>query len=472
MPKGKILVADDDKNVVFALRRTFEEDGFDVISAADGFEALEKLQTEEPDLVFMDVTMPKMSGLEALQKIKEMGSDVPVVVITGYGTMRTAIQAVQLGAYEYITKPLDVDKVQVVAQRALEMMRLHHEVKHLRSKLDAPIHDYEFVGNDPKIQEIFKTIGAVTATPNSTNVLILGESGTGKELVARAIHESGSHSQAPFVAINCTVLPDNLLESELFGHEKGAFTGATERKLGKFEVAKDGTLFLDEIGDMSPMLQQKLLRVLQEREFERLGGHELIPVKARFIAASNRDLEAEIEAGNFRQDLFFRLNVITIRIPPLRERKQDIPLLVNHFLAKYCQRLGKHIKVVAPEVMSALMAYDYPGNVRELENLIERAVAIEKGEVLLPTALPDGFLANPAPADADIPIHSTNLREARRSVLAAFEKKFICERLKAHRGNVTAAAREAGIERRSFQRMMKKYGIRSEAFRHDSNETG
>ncbi len=471
MAKGKILVADDDKNVVFALRRTFEEDGFAVIPAADGFEALEKLQAEHPDLVFMDVTMPKLSGLEALKRIKEMGFEVPVIVITGYGTMRTAIQAVQLGAYEYITKPLDVDKVQVVAQRALEMIRLHDEVKDLRSKLESPVHDYEIIGNDPKIQEMFKTIGAVTATPNSTNVLILGESGTGKELVARAIHESGPHSGAPFVAINCTVLPDNLLESELFGHEKGTFTGATERKLGKFEVARDGTLFLDEIGDMSPKLQQKLLRVLQEREFERLGGHKLIPVRARFVAASNKDLEAEIEAGTFRQDLFFRLNVITIRIPPLRERRQDIPLLANHFLAKYCQRLGKHIKMISSEVMAALESYDYPGNVRELENLIEHAVTIEKSEVLLPESLPASFKPGTAVTDDDIPIRSTNLREARRHVLAAFEKKFISERLKANRGNVSAAAREAGIERRSFQRMMKKYGIRSEPFRRDPGET-
>jgi DNA-binding NtrC family response regulator len=461
----KILIADDDKNIQFAFRKTFEKEGYAVVTAATGGEALEIIENTTLSLIFMDVTMPEMTGLDALKEIKERGLDIPVVVITGYGTMQTAVKAVQLGAYEYITKPLDVDKIRVVAQRALEMVQLREEVKDLRAQLRQPFSEYEIIGNHPKIQEIFKTIGAITATPNTTNVLIFGESGTGKELVARAIHDMGRTSDRPFVAINCTVLPENLLESELFGHEKGSFTGATERKLGKFEIAKDGTLFLDEIGDMSPNLQQKLLRVLQQREFERLGGHRLIPVRARFIAASNKDLEREIEAGRFRQDLYFRINVISIRIPPLRERQDDIPLLAEHFLTKYSQRMNKSVKKISQEVLERLMQYDYPGNVRELENIIEHGVTLEKGDVLTLNSLPLYLGQTQANSFVDVPIMHTNLKEARRIILEAFERKFVLECLKATSGNVSASARQAGIERQSFQRIMKKYGIRSEEFR-------
>ncbi|RMF56333.1 MAG: sigma-54-dependent Fis family transcriptional regulator, partial [Calditrichaeota bacterium] len=354
MARQKILIADDDKNIQFAFRKTFEKDGFKVITAANGREAVEKLEAEHPVLVFMDVAMPGMSGLEALETFKERGVTTPVVVITGFGTMQTAVKAVQLGAYEYLTKPLDVEKVRVVANRALEMVRLREEVANLKAKLNQPVREYELVGNDEKMHEIFKLIGVITTTPNTTNVLISGESGTGKELVARAIHQSGPAALEPFVAINCTVLPENLLESELFGHEKGAFTGADRRKLGKFEVAKGGTIYLDEIGDMSPNLQQKLLRVLQERVFERLGGNETIAVRARFIASTNKDLEKEVRLGNFREDLYFRLNVFNIKLPPLRERRGDIPVLANYFLAKYSHRFQKSVSGLSDEAMDLL----------------------------------------------------------------------------------------------------------------------
>lgn len=465
MGKKKILIADDDKNIQFAFRKTFEDDGFTVLTAANGDEALEKVEAEHPNLIFMDVAMPGTSGLEAIAAIKQKGIKIPVVVITGFGTMQTAVKAIQLGAYEYLTKPLDVEQVRVVAQRALEMVRLREEVEDLKAKLSQPIQDYELIGNDLKMQEIYKIIGTITTTPNTTNVLISGESGTGKELVARAIHNSGPQAGDPFVAINCTVLPENLLESELFGHERGAFTGADRRKLGKFEVAKQGTIYLDEIGDMSPNLQQKLLRVLQERTFERLGGNESIEVQARFLSSTNKDIEKEIRLNNFREDLYFRLNVFHVKIPALRERSSDIPLLANCFLVKYSQRFHKSIRAISDESMALLENYAFPGNVRELENAVEHAVALEKGEILMAESFPPQLKPDHLAAQIDIPITSSILRQARRDIIEAFEKKFLAQRLRANKGNVTAAAKEARIERQSFQRMMKKYGIDSSDFR-------
>lgn len=465
MAKEKILIADDDENIVYAFRKTLEPKGYKVVSAANGNEALERLQREKPDTLFLDIAMPGIDGLSVLEKLKAQGFDLPVIVITGHGTMQTAIRAIQLGAYEYLIKPLDVDKVRVLADRAVETVRLRREVSDLRSRLSRPIQEYELIGNDPAMQEVYKVIGAVTTTPNSTNVLITGESGTGKELVARAIHNSGSHSDAQFVAINCTVLPETLLESELFGHEKGAFTGAHEKKLGKFEVVGEGTLLLDEIGDMSPRLQQKLLRVVEERCFQRLGGHENISVRARFIAATNKDLAHEIKKERFREDLFFRLNVITIKLPPLRDRKSDISVLANYFLVKYRQKFGKNIRGISREVMETLCQYPYPGNVRELENLIQRAVAMEKNGLLSPDSISPAFLRQKDDRAPDMPVVHENLARARQVAIEAFERKFVIERLKASRGNVTEAAQTAGVERQSLQRLMKKYEIRSEKYR-------
>lgn len=465
MAAEKIMIADDDRNILFAFKKTFEQSGHSVVTVSSGEEVLPAIARERPAVLFLDVAMHQMNGLDILAKLKEQGSDLPVIIITAFGTMQTAIRAMQLGAYEYLTKPLDVDKVRTLARRAIEMVRLRDEVKDLRRKLTQPQRAYELIGNTAVMQEVYKRIGAVTTTPNTTNAIIFGESGTGKELVARAIHQSGPHAEAPFVAINCTVLPETLLESELFGHEKGTFTGADSRKLGKFEIAGEGTLLLDEIGDMPAKLQQKLLRVVQERCFERVGGHESIPLRARIITATNRNLEDEVQRGNFREDLYFRLNVIEIRMPPLRRRRDDIPLLVDHFLAKYSQQFHKCISRLVPEVMQSFMRYDFPGNVRELENLIERAVALEKGEVLTLEAFPPHLFVPRDQQAFDLPILHENLAEARQAVLEAFERKFIIERLKASHGNVTDAARVAGIERQSFQRLMKKYEVHSEDFR-------
>ncbi len=465
MSRKKILIVDDDPNIVFAFKKMFEKEGYRTISEGDGVGGLEAIQKEEPDLAFMDVSMPKMDGLEVLEKIKKMGLDVPVVIITGFGTMQTAIRAVQLGAYEYITKPLDVDKVRITARRALEARRMREEIKDLRAKLDSYYSEDTLIGNDPGMQEVCKTMGAVTATPNATTVLIQGESGTGKELVARAIHNNSESSSGPFVAIKCTALPSELLESELFGYETGAFTGATARKAGKFEVAKDGTIFLDEIAGFSLNLQQKLLRVLQEREFQRLGGNQTLKVDARFIVATNKDLESEVKKGNFREDLYFRVNVIPIYLPPLRERRDDITLLADHFLTKYKSSLRKKIKLMSDETLEILLGYDWPGNVRELKNVIQRCVVIEKGEVILPRSLPERVRSEDRTVEMDIPLVSTNLKQARKSVLEAFEKKFVREALRATAGNVTEAAKRAGIERQSFHRMISKYGMSPEDFR-------
>jgi DNA-binding NtrC family response regulator len=467
--RNTILIVDDERTIRLAMKRVFEREGYRTALASDGREAIRSIGREEPSVVFLDVAMPGMDGLETLQRIKEMRAHLPVVIMTGFGSMETAIRAVQLGAYDYITKPLDLNQVRTITRRAMETVRLKDEIRSLKTRLDhgAPPEDrFRIVGEDPKMQAVYKVIGTVTTTPNTTNVLITGESGTGKELVARAIHNSGPSRDEPFVAVNCTVLPETLLESELFGHERGAFTGATERKLGKFEAARAGTIFLDEIGDISVSLQKKLLRVLQEREFERLGGNELIPVRARFVASTNRDLEAEVSAGGFREDLYYRLNVISIRLPPLRERREDIPLLCEHFLRKYNRRFGKSIEGISAEVMDRLMASPFPGNIRELENIIERGVAMEPGNMLLPSSLPASMRTGAGrEGGVPIPVTSLVLEEARRDVLRLFEARYLEELLRATRGNVSKAAEKAGVDRRTIQRMAKRAGIRAADFR-------
>ena len=337
--KKKILIVDDDKSIRYAFRKTFAGNEFDVFEASDGKEALKVLKNIQPHVIFLDYSMPELDGFGVMEAMRDQGIDIPTIVITGYGNMNTAIKAVQLGAYEYVTKPLDVDKVRNLAKRAIEIYELKKKVVGLESTIQSLPRQYEFIGNDPKIQEIFKTIGAITSTPNEINVLIYGESGTGKELVARAIHSHGQNSGQPFIGINCTVFPESLMESELFGHEKGAFTGAIDKRIGKFEAAQSGTIFLDEIGDLSPHLQQKFLRVLQERCFERIGSNSLIQINSRIIAATNHNLEIEIKEGRFREDLFYRLNVIAVHIPALRERKDDIPLLADFFLEKYSNQM-------------------------------------------------------------------------------------------------------------------------------------
>ena len=467
MKRDTILIVDDDPNILYAMRIVFEKEGYGVVEAEGGEKGLQVFNRERPDLVFLDVTMPDMCGLDVLRSIREH-SDIPVVVITGYGTMETAIKAVQLGAYEYITKPLDQDKIRLLAKRALETFRLKKEVERLQVQLDRRGHPFVLIGNSPVMQEIYKSIGAITTTPNTTTVLLQGESGTGKELVARAIHENSGNREEPFVVVNCTVLPEDLLESELFGHEKGAFTGAAERKPGKLELAHNGTILFDEISELSPKLQAKLLRLLQQREFERLGGNEVLKVQARFIAASNRNLEELVKQQRIREDLFYRLKVITIHLPPLRERKEDLPLLIHHIVAKCNATLGKSISAVEPDLMTKLRANDFPGNVRELENIIERAMVVNKGNVLRAESLEHTFAADVSPdAQEGIPISSLELHTARRHLLDKFERKFLEKLLAAANGSITEAARLAKIRRQSLHRMLKRHNFRAEDFRED-----
>lgn len=463
--KVTILVVDDDEKILFAFKQVFKRERHRCVTATSGTAALEKITAEHPAVIFMDIAMPALDGLETLQQIKERDRTVPVIIITGHGTMQTAIKAMQFGAFDYLTKPLDVEKIRELTQKALANNQPTSAALDSHTRLKADIIDrYELVGDSRTMQEIYKVIGSVAMTPNETSVLVTGETGTGKELVARAIHHSSPVASEPFVAINCTALPEMLLESELFGHEKGSFTGAVERKLGKFEIAQRGTIFLDEIGTLSPALQQKLLRVLQEREFERVGGNETLHVHARFITATNLDLSFEVKRKKFREDLFFRLNVVAIHIPPLRERQEDIPLLADYFLRKYTERIKKSIRGFSSESMDFLRRYPFPGNVRQLENIIERAVIFAKGDTIMPDVLREPVLISSTDSGL-LPVVSPVFARSRAYVLKAFEKQFLHERLKKHHGNVTAAAKESNMTRQNFQRLMKKYKIKSNNFR-------
>ncbi len=462
--KPKILFVDDDENVLYAARQVFVKEGYTSIIARDGEEALEKILSEDPAVVFMDITMPKVDGLEALAEIRQQNRSLPVVIVTGLGTMQRAIRAMQLGAFEYITKPLDVQKIRDVTRRAI-MTSGSAPAFHSDVSFSATVEDrHDIVGNSAVMQEVYKLIGSVSTTPNHTSVLITGESGTGKELIARAIHANSANADQPFVAINCTALPETLLESELFGHERGAYTGAGERKLGKFEIAGRGSIFLDEIGNLPPTLQQKLLRVLQEREFERVGGNDLIHVEARFITATNVNIQARVKRGTFREDLFYRLNVVTIHLPPLRERIEDIGLLADYFLRRYAAQLKRQVRGFSREANELLRTYHYPGNVRELENIVERAVMLSRGTVILPHTLGEMSGTTSAGSGA-LPISSTVFKDARDMILAKFEKQFLEQQLRNHSGNVAAAARASKMSRQYFQRLMEKHGVRAGHFR-------
>lgn len=463
--RSRLLIVDDDEKILYAFQEVFRKDGFDTIVARDGNEALREVAASRPRAVIMDITMPHVDGLEALRAIKQRNPSIPVILVTGFGTMQTAIKAMQLGAFEYLTKPLDVTMVRDVVRRALTSTDHRENAGKNEVSFNAQtLNRYEIIGRSTQMQAVYKFIGSISTTPNHTSVLIFGESGTGKELVARAIHANGPYAQQPFIAINCTAFPETLLESELFGYEKGAFTGAEEAKLGKFEAAGCGTVFLDEIGNLPPLLQQKLLRVLQEREFERLGGNETRRVEARFISATNQDLAAEVKRKTFRDDLYFRLNVATVHLPPLRERGDDIPLLAGHFLMKYNNQLKKSIQRFSDESIHLLRNYSYPGNVRELENIVERAVMLTHGEVMLPHDI--GELHAPLVSSSSaLPIVSSVFSKSRAHVIGLFEKKFVAQQLSLFRGNVTAAAKASKMTRQNFQRLMKKYGLESSTFK-------
>ncbi len=382
-----ILLIDDDVKLTESIELNVGEGRYEWIVAHEGEKGLEQISETDPDLVICDIRMPKMDGITLLEKIKEIRDDLPVIMITAYEDMETTIQAMQLGAFEYVRKPVGPAELELTIDRALKAVQRERRLSDIVSEISARYKMNNLVGSTPAMQEIFKTIGQVTSS--RVSVLITGESGTGKELIAKAVHYNSPRSEAPFVPINVSAIPVGLIESELFGHEKGAFTGAVATTKGKFELALDGTVFLDEIGDMPLSVQSKVLRILQEREFNRVGGHKRIPFAARVIAATHRDLEKMVSESAFREDLYYRLAVVRIKVPPIRERKEDIPRLVEFLIDKINQDLGATVRKVDPETMNRLVAHNYPGNVRELENMLRHAVVMAKGDMLMPEYLPD-----------------------------------------------------------------------------------
>lgn len=384
--KKMILVVEDEKPLRIALCNLLQDEGFCILEAEDGKIALELMRDNRPNLIITDLKMPKVDGMKLLKRIKEMDQSLPVIVITAYGTSSTAIDAMKHGAYDYITKPFDLDEVLLTVKRALSHEALAMEVKALKDELSEKYRIDNIIGNSSQMQDIYKTIGRIAES--KATVLIQGESGTGKELVANAVHYNSLRKNGSFIKMNCAALPETLLESELFGHEKGSFTGAVTARRGKFEAAHGGTIFLDEIGEMSPMLQSKLLRILQDQTFDRIGGNQSITVDVRVIAATNKNLEEEVKKGRFREDLYYRLNVVFIHIPPLRSRKEDIIPLIEYFLTKYSSEVKSETIGISKAVVDILLNYDWPGNVRELENVIERSIVFSGGKTIVPEHLP------------------------------------------------------------------------------------
>jgi two-component system nitrogen regulation response regulator GlnG len=467
---GRVLIADDEDSLRWVLEKGLRQAGYDVAVARDGEGALRAFEAEPCDLVLLDVRMPGLDGLTVLARLRERHPDVHVVVMTAHGTMDTAIQAMQRGAYDYIAKPFDLDEMLLLVERALSARRLTQEVARLRTGLQEVREFSALIGRHPRMQDVYKTIGRIAGS--DVTVLLRGESGTGKELVARALHHYSRRSGRPFVGVSCAAIPGTLLESEMFGHERGAFTDAKERKLGKFELAHGGTLYLDEIGDMPVELQTKLLRALQERAIERVGGQEPIRVDVRVLAATNRDLEAAMREGRFREDLYYRLNVVTLNLPPLRERRRDIPLLVEHFLAKHAEEIGE--RGVAPEALDRLIGHDWPGNVRELENVVQRAMVMATSGVILPEHLPIG----PVSAAASVAVDATleeiierklldcvrGLRERSSAnlydlIVGLVEKPLLRAVLRETGGNQVRAAQILGINRNTLRKKLTEHGI-------------
>ncbi len=451
-----LLIIDDEKSLLEVLEVVFKKEGYEVKTATSGGEALEILNGNSVDLVITDIRMPHISGMEILRYVKENKPEVPVIVITAYGSISQAVEALKAGALDYIVKPFDVEELKILVARGLERKHLEMENILLKKDLKEKFRFEDMIGKSRVMQEIYLLIEKVAGTDST--VLITGESGTGKELAARAIHNLSRRKDKPFVTINCAALPENLLESELFGHTKGAFTGAVAEKKGMFEVANKGTLFLDEIGEMSPWLQVKLLRALQEKKIRRVGGTEEIPVDVRVIAATNQDLKKRIEEGKFREDLFYRLNVISFEMPPLRKRVEDIPLLVQHFLQKYCQQMGKKMKRLVPEVVGIFEAYPWPGNIRELENVIERIVAIEDRETITTACLPPEMLGIVKKEEYRIElVPGFNLNDH----LDEIAKKYILKALEKSGGRMKKAAPMLGVSYRTLRYLNEKYGLKS-----------
>lgn len=447
-----ILIVDDEKGILDALTGVLEDEGYLVSTAANGSDALKKIEKDTPSVVLLDIWLPDIDGLDVLTEIRKTHKDMPVIVMSGHGTIETAVKATKLGAYDYIEKPLSMARVNLLITHAIKQQ--HLELENVQLKKSAEKSE-ELIGESIPmlhLKEQLKIVGA-----SNSRVLITGENGTGKELVARSIHRASQRANRLFTAVNCAAIPETLIESELFGHEKGAFTGAISAQRGKFEIADGGTLFLDEIGDMSLNTQAKVLRVLQEQEFQRVGGNKNLKVDVRLISATNKDLPAEIKKGQFREDLYYRINVITINVPPLRERREDIPLLAKHFLKEIIREQGVRQKVLTDEASQLLKEYDWPGNVRELRNLMERAAIMVQEGRILPADL--AIIAKTKTGHQDtaqfMDERFGSLREAR----AYFERSYITGRLKENNWNITKTAEDLKIERTNLHRKMKMLGI-------------
>ncbi|OQY20495.1 MAG: Fis family transcriptional regulator [Desulfobacteraceae bacterium 4572_35.1] len=447
----QILIIDDEKNIRESLMGILQDEGFSTRSAENGTEGILAAQEEKPDLVLLDIWMPGMDGIDTLKKLRSIYQDLQIIMMSGHATIETAVTATKLGAYDFIEKPLSLDKLLLCIQNGLKVHDLVEENKSLKAKISR---DYEIIGDSPVIRELKQQINI--AAPTSGWVLITGENGTGKELVAHAIHRLSKRSNKPFIEVNCAAIPEDLIESELFGHEKGAFTGATNKRKGKFDLANEGTLFLDEIGDMSLKTQAKILRILQEHKFERVGGQKTIEVDVRVIAATNKSLEEEIQNGNFREDLFYRLNVLPFQVPPLRKRKEDIPTLSEHFLKSYCEKENTESKIFDPSALEIMQHYHWPGNVRELKNLIERLVIMTPGNVITEKSLP-AEMRNLK--EKDFTICTSNTTDNYKEAKEEFEREFIRNKLAENDWNVSKTAEAISIERSNLHRKIKNYGI-------------
>jgi DNA-binding NtrC family response regulator len=447
MAKARILVVDDEANARSALAEILKEEGYSVETAGDGFKAGAKLDEFEPDLVLSDLKMPGMDGVELLRKVKERDPELPVVLMTAFGAVETAVSAMREGASDYLVKPLNTDELMVVLERALERAHLRRETVELRGRLEERYSFHNIVGSSPEIQRVFKAVTQVA--PSRATVLVTGESGTGKELIAAAIHQRSPRAGKPFVRLHCAALAESLLESELFGHERGAYTGADRRREGRFEQADGGTLFLDEIGEISGATQVKLLRVLQEREFERVGGNQPVRVDVRVVAATNRDLKAMVAAGTFREDLYYRLNVINLTLPALRERPSDVPALAAHFLKRFAEENGKPILTISDAVLAQLASYPWPGNVRELENVIERAVVLADGAALEPQHLPP---------EIAVAARRNGMPVIPGATMDELERYAIMKTLESVGGATGRAAEVLGISVRKIQYKLQDYG--------------
>jgi DNA-binding NtrC family response regulator len=463
MNETRILIADDDENIRKSLSEVLMGEGHYVLTVEDGYAAIEAIADDRWDLVILDVKMPKIDGLEVLRRVKQSDSDADVIVITGYSTVENAVAAMKIGAADYIMKPFTPDEIRIRIRNIINKRLITAENIYLRRELEERLKFENIIGKSDAMQEIFRLIEKVA--PTDSTILICGQSGTGKELIARAIHQHSLRKDRKFIAVDCGALPENLLESELFGHVKGSFTGAIVTKSGLLEVANGGTFFLDEVGDLSLGMQAKMLRVLQEKEFRQVGGVKNIKVDVRLVAATNQDLEAMIKNGTFREDLFYRINIVPIHLPPLRERQDDIPLLANHFLRVYNERRNKGIRGFTPEALRMLVDFHWPGNVRELENIIDRMVIMSDSDVIDVEHVPIYIVGNRVCFKITAARTATELKELKKRIRAEavenVEKAFLTEALKRNDWNISKAARDVGMQRQNFQAMMRKYDIRT-----------